>query len=149
MKYIESPAIYQPHAAERSLFLAGGITGCPNWQREIVQLLADADLALLNPRRENFPIDDPTAAEAQILWEYNYLRIANEILFWFPCETLCPIVLYELGAWSMTDKPLHVGLDPAYKRRSDVEIQTKLIRPNIRIVYFLYELVRQVKDAEG
>jgi len=126
------------------LFLAGGITGTPNWQQEIVKLLDATDLVLLNPRRANFPIGDPDAAQEQIQWEHKHLRMADAILFWFPKETLRPIVLYELGAWSMTDKPIFVGVHPDYARRQDVEIQTGLVRPEVAIAYSLQELAAQV-----
>lgn len=149
MKYIESPNTYEPRAGDTSLFLAGGITGCPDWQQGIVRLLAETDVVVLNPRQKHFPIADPTAAEAQIRWEHAYLRAADEILFWFPCESLCPIALYELGAWSMTDKPLYIGVHPDYRRRRDIEIQTRLTRPDIAIVYGLYELAAQITASQG
>lgn len=147
MKYIEAPKIYIEEGLlvpAKSLFLAGGISGCENWQSRMVLYLRDVSIILLNPRRKEFPIDDPEAAQAQIEWEYEYLRKASMILFWFPSETLCPIVLYELGAWSMTDKKLFVGVHPEYKRRQDVEIQTKLVRPEIQIVYDLGTLSEQI-----
>ena len=145
MRYIESPEEYTSNILfERRVFLAGGITNCPDWQQEMRQLLSGTDFALLNPRRENFPIGDPSAAQAQIEWEYRHLRLASAILFWFPCETLCPIVLYELGAWSMVGKCMYVGVHPDYQRRVDVEIQTKLVRPKVKIVYSLEELAVQV-----
>ncbi len=147
MKYVESPNIYKPHVGERSIYLAGGITGCPNWQQEIVPLLNETNLVLLNPRRKNFPIGDSTVAEIQIKWEYDHLRVADEILFWFPYETLCPVALYELGAWCMTDKPLYVGVHPDYPRRLDVEVQTKLARPDIQIAYSPSELAKQVLES--
>lgn len=148
MRYIESPEVYAKK--EKSFFLAGGITGCKNWQEEVVELLKDLPIVLLNPRRKDFPINDPNAAKAQIEWECKHLRKASAILFWFPCETLCPIVLYELGSWSMTDKKLFVGVHPEYKRRQDVEIQTGLTRPEIKIVYDLESLSRQIRvDVEG
>jgi len=106
------------------------------------------DLILFNPRRKRFPIDDPAAGPEQIKWEYDYLRMADAILFWFPHETLCPIVLYELGAWSMTDKPIFVGVHPDYTRRQDVEIQTKLARPDVRAVYALEDLAAQIAEFD-
>jgi hypothetical protein len=39
--------------------------------------------------------------------------------------------------WSMTDKPLLIGVHPAYARRIDVEIQTRLVRPKVKIMYSL------------
>lgn len=149
MQYIESPKTYSLEVTgnrSKSIFLAGGITNCPDWQQEMVQLLGKTDYTLLNPRRKNFPIDDPSAAPKQVTWEHYALRAAKEILFWFPYETLCPIVLYELGAWSMTEKPLYVGVHPKYKRCQDVEIQTGLIRPDVKIVYSLEALAEQVQS---
>lgn len=142
MYYLESPGKLELDCT--SIFLAGGITNCPDWQQEMRKLLENTDLALLNPRRANFPIDDPSAANKQIEWEHDHLRIADAILFWFPHETLCPIVLYELGAWSMTDKLIFVGVHPEYKRRRDVEIQTRLVRPDVEVVYSLEDLSRLV-----
>ena len=144
MRYVESPSQFERASGERFLFLAGGITSCPDWQQEMRERLEHTDWTLLNPRREHFPIHDPTAALNQITWEYKQLRQASAILFWFPCETICPIVLYELGAWSMTTKPLFVGVHPEYSRRRDVEIQTRLARPEVQIVYSLVELAAAV-----
>lgn len=145
--YVEALDELKDGVEGKTVFLAGGITGCPDWQQEIRTLLQDTDLVLLNPRREHFPIGDPSAAREQILWEHSYLRWADAILFWFPHETLCPIVLYELGAWSMSDKPIFVGVHPDYQRRQDVEIQTYFVRPDVQIVYSLGDLARQVTES--
>lgn len=142
MKYVE--ALERPEVYDGALFMAGGITNCWDWQQEMRGLLEESGYMLLNPRRANFPIGDPNAAQEQIEWEYNMLRRAEYIMFWFPEETICPIVLYELGAWSMTGKHIFVGVHPDYERRRDVEIQTKLVRPNVEIVYSLVELSEQI-----
>ncbi|MEW6210443.1 MAG: nucleoside 2-deoxyribosyltransferase domain-containing protein [Acidobacteriota bacterium] len=146
MRYIECPDERPLSGGERGLFLAGGITDCPDWQSRMVDELSATRWTLLNPRRKSFAIDDPVAAEFQIRWEHARLREASDILFWFPQEAICPIALYELGAWSMTAKPLFVGVHPLYPRRRDVEIQTALARPDVRIVYSLDELARIVKS---
>ena len=138
--YVEAPN--QVVGNRISIFLAGGITGCPDWQSDIRARLRD--ILIFNPRRKDFPIGNPDAALEQIKWEHDYLRIAHAILFWFPCETLCPIVLYELGAWSMTDKPIFVGIHPNYQRRQDVEIQTKLVRPDVVMTYSIQGLAYSV-----
>lgn len=147
MYFVVAPERDEMETGVRGIFLAGGITGCPNWQDEMIRQLGSLeDLVLFNPRRKDFPIGDPNAAMEQIEWEHDYLRRADAILFWFPCETICPIVLYELGAWSMINKPIFVGVHPDYQRRQDVEIQTGLARPEIEIVYSLDELATQVVD---
>lgn len=144
MKYIESPTRLMP-SGTKSLFFAGGIAGCPDWQQDMRQRLDRVDLVLLNPRRANFPIGDPNAARDQIGWEFSHLRKADGVLFWFCAETLNPIVLYELGAWSMTDKPLFVGTHPDYKRIQDVEIQTGFSRPDVEVVLSLEALARKIE----
>lgn len=148
MEYIEALTEYRPAPA---VFLAGGITGCPDWQSTVCELLGSLDVFLLNPRRENFPIDDPTAATKQIGWEFRHLRKADAILFWFPKETLCPIVLYELGFWAAhrttpgIGKSIFVGCHPEYQRRRDVEIQLGLIRPEVDVHNSVEQVVEDVR----
>lgn len=125
----------------KSLFLAGGIMNCPEWQFGTADQLDGEHRVIFNPRRHDFPIDDPSAAQEQIKWEFDALRIADAILFWFPHETLCPIVLYELGAWNMTDKPLFVGVHPDYARKQDVNVQTELARHDVIVRDSLEEAV--------
>ena len=105
-------------------------------------MLSDTDITILNPRRANFPIQDPKAADLQI----SALRDAMAISFWFPKETICPIVLYELGAFSTHTKSIFVGVHPEYQRRQDVEIQMRLARPDLSIVYSLQDLASQLKS---
>lgn len=148
LRYIEAPNRLN---GDISVFCAGGITGCPDWQKDMRALLADMDMTLLNPRRANFDTSDPNASEKQIIWEHEALNAADGILFWFPCETLCPITLYELGRWSVrsptSQKPVWVGVHPDYKRKVDVEIQTRLAAPNIPVVYSLEDLAAEVRDG--
>jgi hypothetical protein len=143
--YIEAPDEFD--GSGPSVFLAGGITGTPNWQAEAAGLLADLPLAVLNPRRKHFPIDDPGAAEGQIVWEFRHIRRATAVLFWFPPETLCPIALYELGGRAVArEQALFVGTHPDYQRRLDVEIQLRLARPEVRVTSDVPALVAQVRD---
>ncbi len=149
MQYVEAPAEYQP-GPWPALFLAGGISGTTAWQEEMVRRLEGLPLAVLNPRRANFPMGDAAEAPRQIEWEYRHLRKADAILFWFPPETLCPIALYELGTWSAYRdeggvRPLFVGTHPGYQRRLDVEIQTRLARPEVKLRSTLEELAEDVR----
>lgn len=142
MKYIECPEIYE--GKELSLFLAGGITNCHDWQKELVELLKDTNLTLLNPRRKNFQENNTDIEKQQITWEFDHLKKASAVSFWFTKETLCPITLYELGKQSASKKPIFIGVHPNYKRKRDIEIQTKLILPEIKIVYSLNDLAKQI-----
>ena len=144
MTYIEAPNAYDGPGP--SVFLAGGISGTHDWQVELVALLADLPLVLLNPRRRNFPMDDPSAARAQIEWEFRYLRRATAVLFWFPPETLCPIALFELGGRIAEPKQaLFVGAHLDYKRRLDIQIQLMLARPEVALLADIPALAEQVR----
>lgn len=104
--------------------------------------------AVFNPRRKDFDMQADTAYE-QIRWEFEYLRKADIISFWFCKERLQPIALYELGAWSMTSKPMIVGVEHGYLREFDVRTQTALARPDVEIVNTLRDLVERIKAAEA
>lgn len=138
MIYVEAPN--KVEVSKKSIFLAGGITGCPDWQKELVEKLKDLDIVIYNPRRAKFDTSDPSASKIQIEWEHEMLKKADVISFWFCKEEIQPITLYELGAHTKTSKPLIIGMDKGYKRRSDVETQTKLERPDMEFVYSLNDL---------
>ncbi|MCP3757207.1 nucleoside 2-deoxyribosyltransferase domain-containing protein [Streptomyces sp. TBY4] len=127
-----------------SVFLAGGITHCPPWQSAAAVALAD--FVVLNPRRTDFDVADPSQTDVQIAWEYRHLLLADLTLFWFPaCDaslTVQPITLYELGAAAATpDRRLVVGADPGYPRRADVVTQLGLSRPDLQVHRTLPETV--------
>jgi hypothetical protein len=128
MEYVECPENWEPLPHQPSVFLAGGITGCPDWQRELASMLRLTNYAVLNPRRKIFPMGDPSAAEQQITWEFRHLRKADVIAFWFCKESIQPIALFELGAWSQSRKNLVlVGVEQGYPREQDIHIQMKLL----------------------
>jgi len=134
VRYVEAPEEYVGDGPK--LFLAGGITGCPDWQQDAVSMLRDVpDLVVLNPRRTPFPIHDPDSAAEQIGWEFRHLDRADVVLFWFtdaPSDQ--PIVWYELGVHAATGRvPVAVGADPAFHRRRDVELQLALARPALPV----------------
>lgn len=130
------------------LFLAGGITGCENWQKYVISELSNVDnLTIYSPRRENFPINDSKAAEEQIVWEYNHLKTADIIIFWFSRGSLNPIVLYELGMWGNSRiVSTVIGVDPQYERRQDVYFQTSLAKSELQIHNNLSDVIEEVKD---
>jgi hypothetical protein len=144
MRYIECPEEYTGN--ETSLFLAGGISGCPDWQKELKQKLINTSLILINPRRADFDITNPLMEQQQIEWEHRHLERAKIISFWFPRETLCPITLFELGKYARdASKILFIGRDEEYKRKRDIDIQINLIRPEIQIVNTLEDLSKQIQ----
>jgi hypothetical protein len=143
MQYIE--AISPENAIFKSLFLAGGISSCPNWQEEVAKALSKIELTIFNPRRKNFDVLNPAETEAQIEWEYHRLRQADYIIFHFSAATLNPITLFEYGAALEREQKLFVNVHPDYQRKTDIEIQTRLKRPEIVLTYSIEDLVKQFK----
>jgi hypothetical protein len=142
-----------PNFKTTTVFLAGGITNCPEWQNDVIERLKDDDNAiLLNPRRADFPMDDPNAAKKQIEWEYEALNNATIFSIWFSdCESIQPICLYELGRHLAIRqeqgrlRQVVIGVEPGYQREQDVYIQTKLVDPWINIHKTLDDFVTGIQ----
>lgn len=152
MAYLEAPDnSLALHGKMPSLFLAGGITGCKDWQSAVSTLIGDEQILTVNPRRAEWPENETAAVRQQIEWEHWWLRRCDAVLFWFPDGPVQPIALYELGCWSNTDKPMAVGADPTYVRRFDVKHQTRLVRPEQTVHSglgaTLAEAIEKVYDA--
>jgi len=131
------------------LFMAGGITGCSDWQSKLIELLKDVpNLTIYNPRRDNFENAGEKEMESQIVWEYEHLQKADIISFWFSKETLCPITLYELGLHGNYGNTV-IGIDPEYKRKKDIEIQSKLAGREGTVVYSLKDLASEIINMVG
>lgn len=139
MRVITAPEKYVLEDGEVSVFLAGGITNCPNWQKDIIERLEYLNtekLVVLNPRRENFPINDPLASYQQIEWEFKALENADIFSMYFSGgESVQPICMYELGrnlVKMQVRKPIDwkdrivISVEDGYKRKQDVIIQTEL-----------------------
>lgn len=152
-QYIEAVSNETP--TYPTVFLGGGIQKCPDWQKEMVGLLSDELITILNPRRKNFPIHDPNAAEGQITWEYHRLNSADIFSMWF-CNTKLsdqPICMYELGRHLVLHKDhpetVVIGVEPGYRRAQDVIIQSRLVDDSIalRISNNLEDHAENIKEA--
>lgn len=147
--YIEAPTPYEPSDGDpMPVFLAGGITGCPDWQAGAAAALADS-CVVLNPRRAAFDVDDPDAAAEQIAWEHKHLHLPKMVtMFWFPACAMQPIALFELGAAlerETLDRPVTVGADPNYPRRFDIVEQLRHYSPGKIVVSSLDDLITVTK----
>ena len=149
MKYIEATNEWEREPGERAIFLAGGIIGCPDWQTEMTERLSDTNLVVLNPRRANFPDHacEPYATTIQIKWEFDNLRTADMVLFWFPKEGLCQTSLYELGSQVMMNKPLFIGVEHGYVKAGGIKKQMALVRPEVPVVNNLEDLELLIKGS--
>ena len=128
MRVITAPREYKVQDTDVSVFLAGGITGCSEWQSNLIESLANMgdELVLLNPRRPDFPMGDPDAGKLQIAWEFRHLLVSDAVSFWFAADQVQPIVLFELGTQVKdSDTPIFVGASPGYPRRFDVVEQVE------------------------
>ena len=102
--------------------------------------MLDNNLVIFNPRRDNFPINDPSAAYKQIQWEFNALEKCDIFSMYFSSgESDQPICMYELGRNiirmqtrfpSDWDKRIIISVQDGYRRKKDVLIQTELATNN-------------------
>lgn len=123
----------------------------------MVALIDPVRYDIVNPRRVGgFDRTGETARE-QITWEYQALSHVESCIFWFPCETICPITLFELG--KMIEKAkrdpiirLAIGWHPDYARAFDLEVQISLAGMKKQIIHAgpgWDELCRVVKATWG
>lgn len=124
-RYIEAPSFVQ--FIGTSIFLAGGITNCENWQQKVSEtLLKETSLFILNPRRANFDRTKKEESESQIRWEHFYLNRADKVFFWFPKTAISPIAFFELGVALSRGKKIYLGFEEGHERATDLKIQTYL-----------------------
>ena len=135
MIYVEAPNY--AHDTNKDLpkvFLAGGITNCKDWHRDLVEEINDLECIVYNPRRKSFDIKDSSQSAIQIRWEHHYLEMSDIVIFYFSSETLCPITLFELGSRLMANQntihnqSIYIYCESEYQRKFDVEFQTKLAK---------------------
>ena len=139
-------------AKKKSIFLAGGITGCVNWQFDIIWELNNLNdsglfnlggLVIFNPRRDNFDIRDETSTIEQIRWEHKALEKCDICSFFFPAsDSVQPITLYELGK-HMGKRVSVVGIQEGYLRAEDVKIQLALDGDTCAIYSTYKEAIRE------
>lgn len=134
------------------LFLAGSISNAENWQEKACEVIDKhfKPLIVYNPRRPNFDINDKRMQEEQIVWEYEHLKDADLITFWFGKETVAPITLYEFGRWSQQKVSSHiiVGIDPDYSRKDDIIIQNSLNKYPCKIEIGFNNFIKKVKSID-
>lgn len=161
-RYFEAPTYYQPADGDPpAVFLGGGITGCPRWHDDAIDLLhrTGMDMVVLNPNRESFPIHDPAAGREQVWWEQDHLLLPQTItMMWFPASdrtiTVQPIAMFELGqclnpATLAAGRRIVVGAAPGYPRAADVELMMAYHRPGQPVYSTLEGLVAETVLAVG
>jgi predicted SnoaL-like aldol condensation-catalyzing enzyme len=117
-----------PLDERRKVFLAGSIEmgKAEDWQARVCKMLADENLVLLSPRRDDFDPDAEQSVEndyfrGQVIWELEALEHADAILMYFDPDTRSPITLLELGLYARSGKLL-VVCPEGYWRRGNVDV---------------------------
>jgi hypothetical protein len=129
MRVVEAPNHAHIGKKDVSVFIAGGITNCPDWQSEFIDFCKTSRLGenvvLLNPRRANFDTSVTSDTVTQIEWEYDALERADIVVVWFPWETVCPITLFEVGReWTRREPDeVIVGCHVDYSKKLDLIVQ--------------------------
>lgn len=139
------------------VFLAGGITGCEDWQTDFAERFDadDTSVILANPRRAEFgDVTDPVLGDEQIGWECEYLDQAEHVIFWFPNTAACIMTQHELGGAlereriaERSGKPerrVLIGVELGYMREFDVHTQARKKTPWIDVVDNLDDLYYQL-----
>lgn len=121
------------------VFLAGGISKCKDWQKEVIRELASESITLINPRQESFDVSDKNASFKQIEWEFNRLEKMDIFSMYFcNSESVQPICMYELGRNVLRmqnrfpsdwEKRIIISVEKGYSRREDVVTQIYLCAP--------------------
>lgn len=145
MNVIKAPNRDDDFTKRPRVFLAG----CANtdWRKDFVKYFEDYEVVFLDPKRDNWDELDSHIISKQIEWEYKHLKNADIIIYWFTGGGVCPITLLEYGMWGLSKgTPIIVGVVKEYEKRNDIIKQTKLARPDVRIVNDLYELSYETKS---
>jgi hypothetical protein len=133
-----------------SLFLAGSIAQgqAEPWQAVVEAALAERELLILNPRRDDWDsslrqaIDEPAFCE-QVNWELDAQEAADRIVMYFDPATTAPITLLELGLFARSSKLL-VCCPPGFWRKGNVDLVC--LRYGIPQVETLAALIEQIED---
>lgn len=126
-----------------SVFLAGGISNCKEWQKDVIDCMDKISVSLFNPRQEHFDVSDKSASEKQITWEFERLEQMDIFSMYF-CndDSDQPICMYELGRNivrmqnrfpSDWQRRIIISVERGYRRAKDVIIQTRLCAPNLSV----------------
>ena len=128
MELITPTSPEKDYSDKKIVFLAGPIKGAPDWQDQAVKDLADLDIYVANPRRENvqnFNLD------LQVGWESKFLALSDVIMFWISKKEsdvagrdYGQTTRFELSEWAAKThynrehKKIVVGIDDAFFGKS-------------------------------
>lgn len=124
-----------------------------NWQERLEQELADYDIVICNPRRDDWDsswvqdISHPQFSE-QVRWEMEHLENVDLKVFYFDPKGLAPITLLELGLSSATRQApdnVIVCCPEGYWRRGNVQMVCD--RYNITLTDTIDQFISTIKEV--
>ena len=121
------------------VFLAGSIEmgKAEKWQDRLVERVADLDVVLFNPRRDDWDSSwkqDPTPGtqfHEQVNWELEHIHKSDLVVFYFDPNTQSPITLLELGYVIGSGKQAIVCCPDGYFRKGNVVISSELTKTSV------------------
>ena len=154
MELITPVSPERDYSNKKIVFLAGPIKGAPDWQSQAIKDLADLDVYIANPRRENvmnFNLD------MQVDWESKFLALADIIMFWIPAKEsdvagrdYAQTSRFELAEWmakthyNHTRKQVVIGIDDAFFGKS--YIVKRLKTENVPVYSTYTETLHKVRS---
>jgi Nucleoside 2-deoxyribosyltransferase like len=149
-QFLKPPAPLEPAQDRRSVFLAGSIEMglAEPWQAVVEQALADEDVVILNPRRDEWDSSWEQSIHnevfrGQVEWELAAQEIATVVAMYFAPGTKAPITLLELGLAARSGKVM-VCCPAGFWRRGNVEVVCA--RYGIPLVASLATLCKHVRQ---
>jgi hypothetical protein len=148
-RVLKPPAPLPPGGGTPSVFLAGSIEmgQAEDWQTQVERALADLDVLLLNPRRDEWDaswvqsFSNPPFRE-QVEWELAGLEQASLVAMYFAPATKAPVTLLELGLCARSGK-LVVCCPDGYWRKGNVEVVCR--RYGVPLLGTLADLLVEVR----
>ncbi len=140
MKVVTVPEYYALKNDDIAVFLAGGITNCEDWQKEVIEYFKSLPeektnhLVIFNPRRDKWPKNsDVEEVRRQINWEADYINKSNIFSMYFTNTDKSdqPICFYELGRYARGNDV--ISYQEGFKRALDVDFQMEILCPTMRI----------------
>lgn len=121
---------------KKSIFLAGGM-GKTNWRERIIKNI-ETNYDIINPTNNDY---NDKILKKQCLWELEYIKRCDIILFWFPSDTPGSISLFELGYSIGISKNIIMGIDDNYQYKNDLLNRVKLLYNNTIIFNKLDDII--------
>ena len=101
MRVVTYPEKYDRKEGDITVFLAGGISDCPNWQVDVINYLKTHterryldNLVILNPRGDESQI---LSFDEKQIWDFDNLNEADIVSFYFCKDVTQSTSMYELG----------------------------------------------------